>query len=334
MFVNRLTINLILFCSVACGASTEMILTHDENDNRMPAWSSDGKWIAYVSLRNQKPHLVLRSSDGTGEEKILSDRVCRDTNIAWKPDSNRLAVTVRKSDMFNVCEIELASGQKRLFPGKSPQYSPDGKTLGLLRDDNLVLLDSATGQPIVGINTDSLKNVHSFTWAQDGKYIYVSHEGDLWRMTSDGNGKECLLDNANKAVFPSFLQWPKVLQSGDTVFFSVVTDGLYGDVSNNMVGRLDIAAKKIKVMSDAEQWAVSPCGRWLLCVVGTNISLYDMKDGRKIDLGTGVDPSFSPDGKKVAYSRSKELFAPGEIVIAELDKLIAAGTTDAPPTQK
>jgi len=46
-------------------------LTFGPVSNYSPAWSPDGKWIAYSSERNGKNHLYRKPSDGSGAEEVL-----------------------------------------------------------------------------------------------------------------------------------------------------------------------------------------------------------------------------------------------------------------------
>jgi eukaryotic-like serine/threonine-protein kinase len=48
-------------------------LTFGPVSNYSPAWSPDGKWIAYSSERNGKNHLYRKPSDGSGAEEVLLD---------------------------------------------------------------------------------------------------------------------------------------------------------------------------------------------------------------------------------------------------------------------
>jgi tricorn protease len=62
-----------------------------------PAWSPDGKWVAYLSDRSGEYEIYVRPSDGTGDER----RVTTDGDIwrfspVWSPDSRMLAYGDKK----------------------------------------------------------------------------------------------------------------------------------------------------------------------------------------------------------------------------------------------
>jgi tricorn protease len=58
---------------------------------RYPAWSPDGKWVAYFSDRSGEYELTLRAADGTGEEKQLTE-LCTGWRYQpyWSPDSRKI----------------------------------------------------------------------------------------------------------------------------------------------------------------------------------------------------------------------------------------------------
>jgi tricorn protease len=58
---------------------------------RYPAWSPDGKWIAYFSDRSGEYELTLRSADGKGEERQLTE-FCKGWRYQphWSPDSKKI----------------------------------------------------------------------------------------------------------------------------------------------------------------------------------------------------------------------------------------------------
>jgi tricorn protease len=74
-----------------------------------PAWSPDGRWVAYLSDRSGEYEIYVRPSDGTGEER----RVTTDGDIwrfspVWSPDSRMLAYGDKKQRLRYV---EVASGK-------------------------------------------------------------------------------------------------------------------------------------------------------------------------------------------------------------------------------
>ncbi|MBI3880380.1 MAG: PD40 domain-containing protein [Verrucomicrobia bacterium] len=58
---------------------------------RYPAWSPDGKWIAYFTDRTGEYELAIRPSDGTGEEQVLT-KLGGGYRFTpqWAPDSKKL----------------------------------------------------------------------------------------------------------------------------------------------------------------------------------------------------------------------------------------------------
>ncbi|MGE5236766.1 MAG: S41 family peptidase [Acidobacteriota bacterium] len=57
-----------------------------------PAWSPDGKWVAYVTDRTGEAEIALRPADGSGTETLLTDtKRGYDYGPVWSPDSEKLA---------------------------------------------------------------------------------------------------------------------------------------------------------------------------------------------------------------------------------------------------
>jgi tricorn protease-like protein/C-terminal processing protease CtpA/Prc len=70
---------------------------------RDPAWSPDGKWIAYFADNTGEYELYVLPSDGKGEpRKITSDGTCFRTGITWSPDSKKMVVGDKTGTIYLV----------------------------------------------------------------------------------------------------------------------------------------------------------------------------------------------------------------------------------------
>jgi tricorn protease len=68
---------------------------------RMPAWSLDGRWLAYFSDATGEYELCIIQSDGVGEPKQLTkDGNCYRYAPTWSPDSKRITFTDKTGGLF------------------------------------------------------------------------------------------------------------------------------------------------------------------------------------------------------------------------------------------
>ncbi len=109
---------------------------------RFPAWSPDGKTIAYWSDRTGEYELTVRRADGTGGERTVT-RLGPGFRyrIFWSPDSTRVAFA---DQAMNIELCDIASGavirmDKALYLSESPlerftmSWSPDARWVAFSR---------------------------------------------------------------------------------------------------------------------------------------------------------------------------------------------------------
>jgi Tol biopolymer transport system component/imidazolonepropionase-like amidohydrolase len=72
------------------------VLPAQEGAEFQPAWSPDGKWLAYVSWSNGQGAIWRIGADGTGTPQRLTPVPAYYSEIAWSPDSSRI-VALRAS---------------------------------------------------------------------------------------------------------------------------------------------------------------------------------------------------------------------------------------------
>ena len=75
--------------------------------DRDPAWSPDGKWVAYFSDESGEYQLFIKSPDGLGEAKKISLGTPASFyyDPVWSPDSKKIAYTDKR---LNLWYIDLA----------------------------------------------------------------------------------------------------------------------------------------------------------------------------------------------------------------------------------
>lgn len=159
-------------------SGTRGALSHEE----WPAWSPDGKYLAFTSTRDENQEVyVLQLEDGA-ERRVTSDPAI-DAHPAWSPDGKRLAfATARWGDLEIALINPDGTNLLRLTesPGLDdyPAWSPDGQRLAFVsnRDGNFeIYLCNADGSNLV--NLSQHEAIDSFpAWSPDGQRLaFVSN---------------------------------------------------------------------------------------------------------------------------------------------------------------
>lgn len=101
-----------------------------------PAWSPDGKWIAFASSRSRPRHenaseIYVMRANGTALRRVTRNRFA-DFQPAWAPDGRRLVFQSSSASASGIAVINVnGTGFRRLTDdGEAvPAWSPDGATI-------------------------------------------------------------------------------------------------------------------------------------------------------------------------------------------------------------
>lgn len=144
---------------------------------RFPAWSPDGKSIAYVSDATDESCMYVRPAQG-GESRQLTTQRLVINGFDWSPDSTKLSILCASNEIY---VLDVASGALDKVLGineavATTSWSPDGKWISVTSSDGITfnrlrIIEVATKK--INQVTDGAFDDLLATWDRSGKYLYL-----------------------------------------------------------------------------------------------------------------------------------------------------------------
>ncbi|MFN7144110.1 MAG: hypothetical protein ACK4YP_10055, partial [Myxococcota bacterium] len=183
------------------GLTDFTFLTGEDESCGTPAWSPDGKTLAYSCTSPKTGGRVwLAPADGGERKEVLEGKSAR--NIAWRADGKAFAFSSAHTvGLYNVFEdvylYDVEDDElKSLTRGeraRDPSFSPDGARMVLVTNERQqTQLEVLTIDQQLRPLTDHTDHTQYSTprWSPDGRLLAVSkwQDGlrDLWLYTPDG----------------------------------------------------------------------------------------------------------------------------------------------------
>ena len=217
-------------------------LTNDPSHDISPAWSPDGKRIAFTSYRDghddaihgrPTAEIYVMDDDG-GNQQGLTNDLNDDRHPSWSPDGKRIAFSSERDGHFIadfIGEFEITSSeiylmdadggnQQRLTENRKndwfPSWSPDGKRIAFSSDrkGNFVNFEiyvmDADGGNLQRL-TENRVDDEDPSWLTDGKRIafWSDKKGDfknyeIYVMDADGGNPQNLTNHLRNDVSPAW----------------------------------------------------------------------------------------------------------------------------------
>lgn len=204
-------------------------LTSDPADDCQPAFSPDGKRIAFCSTRSGNWDLYLMDLDGKAIEQLTSGQA-QDMHPSFSPDGSRLVYCSLspRSDQWELWILNLATRERKMIgQGLFPTFCPrkDVERIAFQRARqrgsrwfSLWTLDLVAGEPrrLTEVAASANAALVWPTWSPDGQRLafatILSPDGpspdrarprhDIWTVSADGSNRQRLTQGTGTNLSP------------------------------------------------------------------------------------------------------------------------------------
>ena len=228
-----------------------------------PAWSPDGKQLAYVSFESQKA-VVYTQDASSGARRAIANFRGSNSAPAWSPDGQTLAVTLSRDTGSQLYLMASIGGTPRRLTTSSaidtePAFAPDGRSLYFVSDRGggpQIYRTRLSGGSVERITFNGAYNI-SPAISPDGRTLaYISRQGGGYRLyTLDlaGGGQPMALTDSNDDESPSFAP------NGRLIIYASRAQGRDVLMTTTLDGK--IKARLISTTADVREPVWGPYGR-------------------------------------------------------------------------
>jgi len=202
------------------GTDQRRLTQHDGIDNQ-PAWSPDGRRIAFTRGDGRGVDIFLMNADGTEPTRLTNQTAAgvMAHGPTWSPDGKRIAFqSFLRPDIYviNLDGTGLTNLTNRPGSDGNPDWSPDGRKIAFTsnrdaRQDVYVMSADGTDPVRLTINAKSDTSPRwnlGPDWSPDGRKIAFASDRDgdseIYVMNADGSEVTRLTFNSGEDASPSW----------------------------------------------------------------------------------------------------------------------------------
>jgi serine/threonine-protein kinase len=183
-------------------------------EDRRPAWSPDGRWVAFVRDTAATSIVVARPADGSGQDRVLARLDRRIQEVSWSRDGRWLLLRTDngQAGAGDLVGVRTAGDTTPVpliaspFTELHPALSPDGRWLAYTSNES-------------GVNE---VYVRPFPAANGGRWQVSNGGGSEPRWSGDGR-EIFFLDAGNRVVAAQVRGAPTFALVGSTPLFSAAS---------------------------------------------------------------------------------------------------------------
>jgi Tol biopolymer transport system component/serine/threonine protein kinase len=318
----------------AIGSDDPVRLTVAPEDEKLPAWSPDGRYIAFCREIAPEPafgrHAIYVVPAIGGQERRLAEG---GLGVSWSRDSKTLAMARATTESGGIFLLSFETGERRQLTNPHlsfdnlPVFSPDGQWIAFTRNFGVSAREifviparGGTARPL----TFDREPTYGVAWTADSReLVFASNRGiggeSLWRVAARGGSPRRLSATLAGGFYPAISQQGNRLvyteSFHDTNIYAYDGPG-FGDQSGPGKGSLAAPGpfgelKRLIVSSRRDDIpSISPKGERIAFVSNRTgneeIWVCDRSDRRPAQLtsfegpATGT-PRWSPDGSRITF---------------------------------
>jgi TolB protein len=147
-----------------------------------PAWSPDGRFLAYVSFESKKPAIYIQEMESGTRQRVSYQKGINGAP-SWSPDGRQLALTLSRDGNPEIYIMNIASRSLRRLTRNTaidtePVWSPDGRSIVFMSDRSgkpqiYKVSTTGTGRP-KRITFEGMYNSRA-AFSPDGKSLVLVH---------------------------------------------------------------------------------------------------------------------------------------------------------------
>ena len=223
-------------------------LSYDPGEDETPAWSPDGRSVAWASSRSDLARgIYRRAADGSGNEELIW-KLDKHAHVRdWLPDGSGLVIEISDPvSNIDIWRLDLNGNPtataylQTQFNESCSRVSPDGRWLAYVSDESgrdEVYLQSF---PQPGTKLPVSRNGgQQPVWSSNGRSIYFRSNGAMQEASFESGASPTV--GVARSLFPDRFESP---QSGAHTGYDVFPDGHFLMIQSSEAGQ-DFARKEI-----------------------------------------------------------------------------------------
>ena len=232
-----------------------------------PAWSPDGKKLAYVSFETQKAVVWVQDLT-TGERRIVASFRGSNSAPAWSPDGQRLAVTLSQDGLAQLYTLPVG-GTSSATPTRltssnaidtEPTYAPDGKTIYFVSDRGggpHIYRVAASGGTVERVSFAGAYNISPAISPDGLQMAFITRQGTAYRLMLQDldSGTVTPLSDTQDDESPSFAP------NGRLIVYATRVQGADVLMTTTLDGKIKTRLLTISSGADMREPAWGPYGR-------------------------------------------------------------------------